>query len=108
MATVTLFFDWKYTAYGERWKRNYEYPREIKGRSKMTFPIDSTKTREEQLLAIKNEMVAYVKKTNYQDIMDMFYRRDDADEDEKETIGRDYVKIYNVREATQWTDLEDF
>lgn len=99
---VTLIYDWAYKVHGKHVKRNYEYPVEIKGRSRQTFGYDPSKTTEEQDKEIKEKMK--------EDLI-LYYRQKAIDEFERpedEEVDYEEFKFYNIREATRWSDLEDF
>jgi hypothetical protein len=88
---VNLFYEWEYTAWGHR-KRNYEYPTVISARQQKFF--------KGTLAQIKATMIAHAKGQGRQKVSVAWEGED--------TIERDAVKIMNVRQATLWSELEDF
>ena len=102
---VTLLFEWTYKAYGEHHKKCFEYPATLSGRSQKTFTYDTADQVSEQFTRIKAEMVLYVKESN-RDSVRNYWESEYGYEDEE--ISRETVKIFNVREATKWSDLDDY
>jgi hypothetical protein len=94
---VTLFFEWKYKAYGLHWKRYYEQPITYTGRSKMT--VSGTMNE------IKEKLKQYVIDSCRPDVLQT-YEWDT--EKSGEELDYEVIKLYNVREATIWSELEDF
>ena len=88
---ATLLFDWEYKVWGKR-KRNYEHPRYIHGKHLMK--VEGT------LKQIKDELV--------QDIKDYCRKQVDDWWDWEDEIDGEAVQLYNIREATIWSSLEDF
>ena len=98
-------FDWTYKAWGEIHNKCIDYPVTINGRSRKTVFYDSNRPLEEQMKTIKDELVNYVKKSNLAEVKRAWeYDYGYGDE----TIGSEKVKIFNVREATKWSDLDDY
>lgn len=100
--SVTLLYDWKYCVYGKHYKRNYENPIVIKGRSRIAISVDPTKTIDEQNKELKNQMKEDLTMRYRQEAVDEFHHSDD------EEFDYETFKFYNIREATRWSDLEDF
>lgn len=88
---ATLLFDWEYKVWGKR-KRNYEHPRYIHGRHRMQ--VEGT------LEQIKDELVQVIK-DHCRKLVDDWW-------DWEDEIDRESVKLYNIREATLWSSIEDF
>jgi hypothetical protein len=104
-SSVTLLFEWTYKAYGEHHKKCFEYPATLTGRSKKTFIYDSVHPLSEQFHKIKDEIVEFVKESN-RDLVRNYWESEYGYEDEE--ISKETVKIFNVREATKWSDLDDY
>jgi hypothetical protein len=88
MEKVTLLYEWIYTAHGWR-----EYDVILRGRAIGTFTFDSMESLRKQMKErIQNQ------------------HRKEAEEElpTDETIEYEKIEIYNIREATRWTELEDF
>jgi hypothetical protein len=104
-SSVTLLFEWTYKAYGEHHKKCFEYPATLTGVSKKTFICDSVNLLSDQFCTIKHEMVEYVKENNRCSVL-KYWESEYGYEDEE--ISKETVKIFNVREATKWSDLDDY
>jgi hypothetical protein len=102
METVTLLYNWNYRVAGKHYKRNYEYPFELKGRSMGTYTIDPVKPFKEQLLEIKQQIK--------EDLSKSYKARAirDFEHSEYEEIDSEEFQIYNIREADRWSEIEDF
>lgn len=101
---VTLLYDWTYEMYGKRWKRNYEYPRSMTGRSRHRFSYDASASWDEQINKIKKQMKDDIIHHYRERLMEQFY----SAEGDEEEIDYEKFQFYNIREATKWSDLEDF
>jgi hypothetical protein len=99
---VKLIYDWVYRVYGENYKRNYEYPITVQGRSLQTIHYNPALT----ILSQKEEIKAQMKKF----IIDDYRAKamEEWDRPETETLWKEEFRFENIREATQWSDLEDF
>jgi hypothetical protein len=104
-SSVTLLFEWTYKAYGEHHKKCFEYPATLTGRSKKTFIFDPVHPLSEQLHIIKHSMIEFVKESN-RDLVRKYWESEYGYEDEE--ISSESVKLFNVREATKWSDLDDY
>lgn len=104
-SSVTLLFDWTYKAYGKNHNKCIDYPVTISGRSKKTVFYDTTRPLEEQIKSIKKELVESVKKSNHDEVKNVWgYDYGYYDEE----IASESVKLFHVREATKWSDLDDY
>ena len=101
---VTLLYDWIYEMYGKHWKRNYEYPRTMTGRSSKRFSYDASASWNEQMSEIKKQMKDDLIHHYRESLMEQF----ESSPGYEEELDYEKFKFYNIREATKWSDLEDF
>jgi hypothetical protein len=99
---ITLYYEWSYRVHGKHHKRNYEYPVVVTGRSFNSFTIDTSISQNEQNKQIKDKMKELISISNRQYALEQMERYED------EEIEYEEFKIWNIREATRWSDLEDF
>ena len=97
MEIIPLIFKAKYKVYGEN--RRSDDPVILKIRMIHTFSI---KSEDYSLETLKSKMKETVKQKYGEKARNTFY--DVANE----SIWKEEIKIYDVREVTKWTDLEDF
>lgn len=102
MEKITLIYEWTYIVHGKHFKRNYEFPRIIKGRAIQSFLYDSFTSEKEQNERIKAQMKKHLLEKYRSEIQREFYQAD------QEEIAKEEVEFYNIREATRWSYLEDF
>jgi hypothetical protein len=93
---IILFFEWKYKAYGQHWKRYYERPITYTGRSKITVSGTMNEIREK----LKEHVIQYCRP-------DVLQTYEWDTEKSGEEIDSEVVKLYNIREATVWSQIED-
>lgn len=100
--TVLLFYEFTYSAYGER-KKNQEHPYTASGRAKSLFTYDKNESLSEQLAVFKKAVIEETKKK----IRDLALFHFEVMAGMRDTIEREVVQIYNVREGTIWSSIED-
>lgn len=88
---TTLLFEWEYQVSGYR-KRNEEHPRTITGRQQKFFKGTLTE--------IKTQMVETVRQQGRQQVAQWL--------DWEDKIQNETIKLFNIRQATLWSELEDF
>ncbi len=88
MEKVTLLYNWTYIVRGWR-----EYDVILHGRALGTFTFDSMESLRRQM----KERIQH-------------QHRKEAEEElpTDETIEYEEVRLFNIQEATRWTELEDF
>jgi len=102
MTSITLKYEWKYTAYGTRWKRYYEHPTIIRGVQQALFTLVDGVPQSEQLALIRQTMI-----TNVKEYCRPIIRNEWEEDEEEIDTEREVVKIFNVREYNIWMGLED-
>lgn len=102
MNYATLFFDWRYTMRGMHFSRNIDHPVQMSGSARVTVEYDGTVPLAQQIEKIRKQLKDFVFNKYRTQLRDDFYRW------ESEEIAEETVKISNIREATRWSDLEEF
>ena len=101
LTSVLLFYEFTYKAHGERnW--NYEHPYKVSGRAKALFNYDKNGSISEQLAEFKRKTIEDLKAKLRDDAIDHFEMCGKPD-----TIQKESVILFNVREGTIWSTIED-
>ena len=101
ITSVLLFYEFTYKAYGQR-KRNTENPYTLTGRAKALFNYDKNGSISEQLAEFKKKTVEDIKTRLRDSALFHFELYGFPDTIEVET-----VVLFNVREGTIWSTIED-
>ena len=101
ITSVLLFYEFTYKAYGEK-KRNHQNPYEVSGRGKSLFNYDKNGSISEQLTEFKKKTVENLKTQFRESALAHFEFYGSPDK-----IEYDKVILFNVREGTIWSTIED-
>lgn len=100
-SSALLFYEFTYKAYGKR-KRNTENPYTLSGRAKALFNYDKNISISEQLTEFKKKTIEDIKTRLRDSALYHFEIYGFPDSIEIET-----VILFNVREGTIWSTIED-